>query len=426
MHNQQTIRIIAAALFAVFCIFLIGYFYPAGTGYADAEWYIKIAQGKINEAIQPFAARVLHPLVVRLFSALSGYNIDASFYIVNTFLLLCFVIVISLFFRELSFMDPFLAFVIIFTPFLLEFHRNFYLSEVPYALLAALFFFYLKKEKITLSLFFLFLLFFSRPTDAMVLGVIFVIISFYKKQTKIAQAGLVVVLAAYLLSAFVIVPLSAPNIHNINNFIYRVLEPPYYFVRSILGIDWFVNTQVAFCQPTSIVYLPSWLQIGNIKWIGICSFNILNPLSVIFYALTTFGIIPGILLILLLKLIKRKNWRLFLSESDTWLLTALGYGIFYLFMGSLVPNLRTVSYAWPAMLLAALFMLDSYLRQLPQKIKARVIQIFLVSQVAVSWVPYLIINNVLRPGAVIFSLVIACVLVVYFISLKQIFSLDKS
>lgn len=426
MYNQRTIKIGAAALLALLCIFFVGYLYPVATGYADAEWYIKIAQGRISAAIQPFAARVLHPIVVRLFSDLSGFNLDVSFYIINIFLLACFIVVISLFFQELSLVNPLLTFVLIFTPFLLEFHRHFYLSEVPYALLAALFLFCLKKGKTVLSLLALFLLFLARPTDAMVLGIVFVAISFYKKEIKQAKIGLVVAFVAYLISSFVIVPMSAPNIHNINNFIYRALEPPYYFVKSFLGIDWFVNTQVAFCTPTSILHLPGFLQIGNIKWIDICGFNILNPLSVIFYALVTFGIIPGILLMLLLRIIARGNWSLFFAGNETWLLTALGYGIFYLVMGSLVPNLRTVSYAWPAMWLAGLFMFDSYLRQFSQVVKTRTTQVFLLGQAAVSWIPYLIINNTLRPEILTFTLLIAFVLIIYFISLRRMFFLAKS
>ncbi|MEK7629850.1 MAG: hypothetical protein AAB432_00505 [Patescibacteria group bacterium] len=387
MIKTLKLPILFAVLFAAVLIFIIGHYYFFSSS-SDAEWYIKIAKGDIKDAVQPFASRVLHPMIVRVVSFFSGLDISLSFYVVNVFLLLSFVFILSLFFSEISFMNPPLVFVVLFTPFLLDFHRNFYMSDVLFGFLAALFFFSLKRKNIILSLSLLFILFFSRPADAMVLGVILLVVSFYKKEMKLAKASLVVILFAYLLISLVITPLGAPNIHNISNLTYRSLQPIYYFVRSVLGIDWMMSTQVQYCQPKFLIYPPSWIHLGGIKWIGVCGFNIVNPLSVIFYSLITFGLIPGMLFSTL-----RKNWRQFFTKNEVWLLVAMGYGILVFFLGILVPNLRTVSYGWPAFWLAGFYILDRQIRQWPVEAKKSLIKLFTIVQAVLLWVPYLIVKN---------------------------------
>jgi len=406
--------IVVASLFAVFCIFLIGVWYPATTSYPDSDWYIKIAEGNIKDVPQPFASRVLDPLIVRLLSVSSGLDIDTSFYVVNALFLTGFVFALSLLFLSVSFMSPLLAFSIVFVPFLFEFHRNFYMSDILSGFLIVLFLLFLKEKKNSLSLFLLFLLFFSRPTDATVLGVILVAVSFYKKEIQLARAGSAVFLISYLLSSQIITPLGAPNIHNISNFIYRVVEPPYYFVRNILGIDWFVSAHVQYCQPKLLLSLPQWIQMGNLKTIGICGFNIFNPLSVILYALTTFGLIPGILFFAL-----RKNVRALFSKSETWLLVAICYGVLLFLLGSLVPNLRTVSYGWPVFLLSSFFIFDAQTKQWPAKAKEYLIKIFVPMQIILLWTPYLIVKNLSYAHETLkFSLSLSLAVVFYAIFIK--------
>lgn len=425
MIKTLKLPILFAALLAAVLIFIIGHYYFFSSS-SDADWYIKIAKGDIKHAVQPFASRVLNPMIVRLVSFSSGLDINFSFYIVNVFMFLGFVFVLSLFFSEISFMDPLLVFVSLFTPFLLDFHRNFYMSDVLFGFLMALFFLFMKRKNIILSLLLLFVLFFSRPTDAMVLGVILVLVSFYKKEMKLAKVSLVVVSIAYLFSSLVITPLGAPNIHNISNLVYRFLEPIYYFIRSVLGIDWMMSTQVQYCQPKFLIYLPSWIQLGNIKWIGVCGFNILNPLSLIFYSLITFGLIPGMLLSTLRKFILRKNWRTFFAKTETWLLVAAGYGLLLFFLGLLVPNLRTVSYGWPAFWLAGFYIFDRQIRQWPVEAKKSLIKLFMAIQVVLLWAPYLIVKNLPNtPDTLKYFLAFFVVAFLYLIFIRTYSSIAK-
>lgn len=422
MDHKQKVKIVAAAFAAIFCIFLVGVWLGAwhspAANFPDSDWYIKIANGDIKDVPQPFASRVFNPAIVHLVSSFSGLGLDVSFYIVNILLLLGFVFILSLFFSEISFMNPLLVFVVLFAPFLLQFHLNFYMSDVLFSFLAVLFLFFLKKKNIFLSLSFLFLLFFSRATDAIIFGMILVAISLYKKEMKLVWVGSAVVLAGYLINSQVISTLGAANIHNISDSIYRLLEPPYYFVRNVLGIDWMVTAQVQYCQVKHFIYLPGWIHLGNLKWIGICGFNIINPISVILYAFTTFGLIPLALFSALRKFISKTKWRQFFTKNETWLLVALGYGVLLFFLGLLVPNLRTVSYGWPAFWLAGLYILDRHIQQVPAEAARGLIKLFVVFQIILLWLPYLIIQSL--PGAhnAAYVAAFSATAVVYFIFIR--------
>jgi hypothetical protein len=430
MDRTRRNKILIAALVAIFCIFAIGawlgaWHSPEAAKFPDSDWYIKIANGDIKDVPQPFASRVLNPAIVHLVSSVSNLGLDFSFYIVNALLLLGFVFVLSLFFSEISFMNPLLVFIVLFAPFLMEYHLHFYMSDALFGFLAILFLFFLKKKNIVLGLVFLFLLFFSRATDAIIFGTILIAISLYKKEMKLVWAASAVVLIGYLINSQVISALGAANIHNISDSIYRLLEPLYYFVRNVLGIDWMVTAQVQYCQVQHFIYLPGWIHLGNLKWIGICDFNIINPLSVILYAFTTFGLIPFALFSALRKFISKANWRQFFAKNETWLLVALGYGLLLFFLGLLVPNLRTASYGWPAFWLAGFYILDRQIRQWPVEAAKGLVKLFVVFQIVLLWSPYLIIQSLPHAHNAAYLAAFLVTAIIYFIFIRAYSAVAK-
>ncbi len=375
------------AFFVAVCIIVISNYYFISSS-ADADWYIKIAKGDIKEVIKPFSGRVLHPLTVRLFSFLSGFDINVSFWALNVFLLFGFVIMLSLFFSKISFMNAALVFTLLFSPVLLNYFRYFYLTELFYSFLLILFFYFLKNWNFAWSLPLLFLLFLSRPIQALILGCALVAVSFYKSEKKFSFIALAVVLLVTLVS-FQISNLGQPNAHNLGDFRYYVLQPIYYFVRSVLGIDWVANTHLLqYCEPRFSFSVPNWISLGDIKSIGICQFNINRPLQTFLYPLIAFGFIP-----LMLFFVMYKNRRRIWEENQIWLLTALVYGISILFIATIVPGLRTVGYGWPAFWLASLFIFDKQIQQWPVKVKENSIKFFIFMQSALLWLPYLIVVN---------------------------------
>ena len=372
------------AFFVAICIVVIGNYYFISSS-VDADWYIKIAQGDINGVLQPFSGRLLHPLTVRLFSFLSDFDINVSFWALNVFLLFGFVIMLSLFFSEISFMNIALVFTLLFSPVLLNYFRYFYFADLFMFFFVILFFYFLKKNNFVFSLLLLFLLLFTRPREAFILGIVLVISS-YKSDFKLSVAALLTTITGFF-TDYQISLLGEANVNHLSGFVYYILSPIYWFGR-FLGIDWLTNTTVQYCQPHFVYSLPGWIKLGSIKWVGICQFNIFHPLSVLFNSFIIFGIIPLMLFFFLYK-----NWRYIFEKNQIWISTALVYGIIMFFLGSWLGALRTVGYGWPAFLLAALFIFDWRLRMWPDSAKAKLTKAFIFIQITLLWLPYLIVEN---------------------------------
>lgn len=412
--------LVAVFLVAVFIVIAGHYYFIPSSASPDANWYIKIAQGDINEVIKPFSGRVLQPLIVHLLSFLSGFNIDTSFWVVGVFSLLGFVFMLSLFFSEISFIGPLLAFVLTFSPFLLDYFRSFYLTELFYGFLLILFFYFLKKRNFILSLVLLSLTFITRPVQAVVLGCVLLVVSFYKSEKKFAAAVLVVVLLSLLVCSQ-INSLGQPNVQHLDNFRYYVLQPVYYFVRSVLGIDWVANTGIQYCISKFWIAVPSWIPAGDIKSIGICGFNINWPLKTLLYPLIAFGLIP----LMSFFIIYKNRWRVW-KENQTWLLTALIYGLSIFLIAITVPGLRTVGYGWPAFLLAGIFIIDKQIKQWPTEAKAALVKLFVAIQAALLWLPYLIVQNLPGVYATLkYSLGLIVALLLYYIFIRTYLVIAK-
>ncbi len=402
-----------AALFAAVCIVVIGHYFFIPS-IADSDWYVKIANGDIKDVVQPFSSRVLHPLTVHLISLVSGLPTDLSFWVLSIFLLFGFVLVLSLFFSELPSINAFAAFAVVFSPFLLNYFRFFYLSELFYSFLLVVFFYLLKKNNLVLSLMTLGLLLFARPTEALILGCVLAAVSFFKSEKKFAATALLVVIIASVAGSYVS-SLGQSNIHNLGTLEFYVLKPAYNFFRFILGVNWLTNTMAQFCRPQLLLTVPTWLHLGDISWIGICGFDFIYPLSTLIYLFITFGTIP-----LTLFLVGRKHWRRIFAENKIWLLTALVYGALLFFLGSVVNGgLRTVGYGWPAFYLAALFIFDQRIRGLPPDVQAKLRRSFFIIQMVLLWLPFLLISSPLLSDALRYSLAAFVVLIVCFVFFKS-------
>ena len=104
--------------------------------------------------------------------------------------------------------------------------------------------------------------------------------------------------------------------------------------------------------------LPKWLCFGEVTNVGIYSFDIFRPMNTFLSLLTSFGIGPVLLVIII-----RRNYQYLFSESPIWLLIAMSYGVLsYLIgtsIGADVP--RLLAYGWPAFwLVTPILMLKYY------------------------------------------------------------------
>lgn len=399
------------AFFVAVCIIVISNYYFISSS-ADADWYIKIAQGDINDVLQPFSGRLLHPLTVRLFSFLSGFDINVSFWALNVFLLFGFVFMLSLFFSKISFMNAALVFTLLFSPVLLNYFRYFYFADLFMFFFVILFFYFLKKENFVFSLLLLFLLLFTRPREAFILGIA-LIISSYKSDFKLSVVALLTTITGFFIN-YQVGLLGEANVNHLGWFAYYILSPTYWFGR-FLGIDWLTNTMVQYCHPHFVYSIPGWFNLGGIKWVGICQFNIFHPFFVLFNSFIIFGIIPLMLFFLLYK-----NWRHIFEKKQIWISTALVYGIIMFFLGSWLGSLRTVGYGWPAFLLAALFIFDRQLQRWSDSAKVKLTKMFIFIQIPLLWLPYLIVENFSFISDVLkYLLAYSMVFLLYFLFIKM-------
>lgn len=408
------------AVLAAFCVLSLGHYYSISSS-SDSDWYIKIAKGDIENVIKPFSGRVLHPLAVSSFSFITGLPIEPSFEALNVLLLFAFLFILSLFFSKISFMNKLFAFVVFVSPVLLNYSRYFFLAELFYGVLTLLFVYLLKERKFIWSLPVLFALFLTRPIQALILGLVLVVVSFYKSERKFALVALALVFVATFTS-FSISSLGQPNAHNLDDARYYIIQPIYYFIKSVFGVELLANTHVLqYCTPKFSVQVPNWLPLGEIKSIGMCRVNLDRPMQTLLYPLITFGAIP-----LALFFAMRKRWRKIWEENEVWLLTALIYGVGILSIAILVPGLRAVGYGWPAFWLAGLFIIDSKIKAWPMEAKKKYIALFIAIHVALAWVPYLIMTNFFSSHETLkYSIALAVAFALYFFFVRMYSSMVK-
>tara|TARA_Y100000310_G_scaffold297489_1_gene330547 strand:- start:10515 stop:11381 length:867 start_codon:yes stop_codon:yes gene_type:complete len=277
MKNQTVYYIILAFVFtaitAVISFPLIStYLEDAGH---DSRWYVLLAEGRINEVIEPFSSRILHPAIAGWIDAFLPLNIGESFFVLGIISLFLFLILNSLIIRKIT-PSPLLIIPLIFIPYLIEVSREFFIPDIFYIFLVSIFFFALYHKKEGISLGILFLLFFARESTIL-LGLVMLAISLIRKKKKLFIGTLIVIAVSMFISAQLAAP-SLSNIHNVGGSAYTVLKLSYNFFNNFFGIKLWASTLAGNCEPVLKVALPEWSLFGSIQEAGVCKWNPSAPL----------------------------------------------------------------------------------------------------------------------------------------------------
>jgi hypothetical protein len=317
-------------------------------GVWDSQSYLHMAQNLYGDVVSPFSKRWLYPLLARALENTAHLGWENSFLALNlfAFALLAWCIAASL---EIILGKPWLALVLLFTPFPLESLQLAYLPDLFHMALTALLFLLLLKDRLIWALVVLFVSFAVRESTLLFCLVCAAAGWRYRRRSLLFGSLLVLVMSTLLTSRFA--RLGLPNIHKMPDFLYLALKVPYNFLLNFLGVClWSEVTPIG--HPIATWRMPAFLHVTD-KQIGI-GFDWHFPATTLVVLLTTFGNAP----VFLAGFVRR--WRAAL-EAPLAIQLAFFYGTLCYLVG---PSLggwtdRLVGYGWPVFWLALPYLIQN-------------------------------------------------------------------
>lgn len=357
MPNKSRLSFFLVVSFATALVLIAAWLAPPSAFDVDSHYYIDLAEGRLASVIKPFSSRILHPYFVGTLARAFHLEVDTSFLIVSVLSLIALISAVTLIAR--SYLPHYLIAALLATPFLIDLFQDYYLPDLFHAALLGLFFLSLFYKKLWPSLVLLFLLQLTREST-LLLALLFVIISISRGRWKAGLGAIAAAVLGILVTSY-FASLGGPNIHQIGTILYLAAKVPYNFLKNIIGLVLWTNTfalnnPVKFpLEPIWKMSLPGWLPSGAIDSIGIYTFDLTYPLITANVLLTTFGILPTILLACLAGKPKR-----LIGSSPLWVAVGLLYGSLSFLLGtSLGASVgRLVGYGWPVFWIALPALLD--------------------------------------------------------------------
>ena len=356
-------------------------------GFDAVNFYIPMAEGQTF--LKPFGSRILFPATVRALHLITQISLD------NGFLAMGAATVFGLLFFTSSTLRRYgvstvVIVITLFSPLLLNLFQNYYLTELFYAGLTALFIYMLARGWRWLSLPVLFLMVFTRQ-EALVLGAVTVGIAWLRHERRFAIGALASVgVADFILGRLV----PQGNIHGISDAVYGVAKIAKGIFNNFFGMETWTDTYTGFCSHPAFTFgLPGGMHLGGIHAFGLCPFDPLTPVTTLLNFVTLFGIAPMLVAALIWK-----GRRPLLAKQPTWLLIALAYGVI-VFLTELNWRAegsfpRQVAYAWPAFWFAAPLLVTQ-----ARLDRSRGKWVLLTCQLATLWLPRLFIPDSLTVDA---------------------------
>jgi hypothetical protein len=245
---------------------------------------------------------------------------------------------------------------IVILPALFSLFETYFLPDMFHAFLLAVLIYLLVYQRLSGILATLFMLILTRESSLLVGSWLIFLNSVQKYYRRVLALILVIAVAWACTSSFS--SFGQPNIHGLPTLVYTAIKIPFNASKNVFGVILWTNT-FSDSEITNASYqdeplwkleLPESLQIGSITSLGIYGFDFRFPLITVLLWLTTFGVMPTILLFAWRR--RRTSLR---QSMDIVLGFALTYGLsnFLLapFLGASVQ--RLMIYGWPAFWVAA-------------------------------------------------------------------------
>ena len=316
----------------------------------DSATYVDMADGRIAEAGQPFANRILAPYVAGALHRYGHLSMDSAFLVLDVCCLLVFFAAGG--YVLLAATGQWLPAVLsLFLPFTWELFREGYLPDLPHAALLALFLAMLIGGQTVGALAGLLALQLTR--ESTVLLSLVVAFLAYRRGRKRLAIGAVSASALGMAIVAQVTRHAHSNLHDLFGPLYLLLKFPFNLAHNLAGVLLWTNTLEQMLQnhrPLWTWNLPSWLRVGSIRTIGYCGFFPHKPALTMATWLSQLGIAPTILLVW---------WRKRHGRLPLWAAVAAGYGAacFLLAPGLGAEQWRLMGYGWPMLLAAAFVMM---------------------------------------------------------------------
>jgi len=345
--GQRWFVIGACLLLAAIVIALFPYKFHAPT-WEDND-YFNLASGNTQQVRFFYLARIVHPLVVRAVSHITGSDIPKAFWLVSCGCLLGFVTLLGAELQQ-QHVRPLLIFAILANPLTLDAYRNYYSHDLFHCFLLMIFFLVFRKSP-WLSLPLIYLLYLTRESTAL-LVVVVAVLAWLAGKRWLCAATLFTGFASWFTAARLI-GRHAGNIHHLPMPVLYVLKVIYAVIYNVFGVLLWTNTTELTETPRWTYTLPAHVHLGAITTVGYCDFSLLRPIDTFVVLLASFGLLPIFGWIFRKQLFRRRN--------DLWIKVVLFYGLANFAVAPLLGTViyRYILYAWPAFFLAVPIMLSS-------------------------------------------------------------------
>ncbi|MFC2157976.1 hypothetical protein ACFLT9_09085 [Acidobacteriota bacterium] len=267
---------------------------------------------------------------------------------------------------------------VVLTPILLETYKYYYLPDLFFSALLALFFLSISRRGInSLSIILLFMMVLSRESSALLLALVIVVIYWlnFRRKTILpvaAACGAGIVVVQYF-SGF-----GKPNIHGVGNLLYLILKFVFNFLENIVGLKVVVNTFAEF-DPVYTVKLPEWLQFGLVDTLGFNGWYPMEQVYTLLALITRFGI--GLVLFFFMAKYGRAQFKRF----PLWAQIVVIYGLVSFFLAPFLgpDTSRLVAYAWPVFWIVVPLLLLKIL-----KTDRTVFRKLILLHILLCWIPF--------------------------------------
>ncbi len=334
--SPLTARIALAAVTIAITALLAAPGFP--THWADSGAYLAMAQGL--PALMPWAARILLPDLVALGSRFFGSSIDSGFELITCATFILWVSIVVTRWRASIWLPLFLV-----TPLIVASLRVVYITDMFHMGLTAVFLSLLSWNPPTAGIFMIVMI--MGRESSMFLAFISAAVLLWNRKFL---AGCLM-LAGYLVGSFLVhrLTIGAQNVHQMPDLLYLLTKMPANFLRNWAGVLIWTNGYAWCDHPIFVISLPGSLHLGIITRVGFCAPSVAAPLATISSYVTTFGVLPAVLLAVLKERgVPAGLWR------QEWWTTAFVYGSLMIVLGSLAgePVDREIGYGWPLFLIA--------------------------------------------------------------------------
>ena len=383
----------------------------------DSLQYIDIAEGRIYNVNMPFSSRILHPIMAGILAKVAHISIAWSFLTIGVLSLVILLTTVFLVTKAAG-LHPAVVVAFLLSPFLTGLLKQYFLPDLFFAALLGLFFLCLgQNNKLWWTLALLLLLYITREFTIL-LSLTVALISIYRRQWRMLVGVITVTFLGITVSTYAS-SLGQPNIHAINNLLYMVGKVPYNFSKNILGIVLWTNTHAAnsplvFPNPPLLsIAVPGWLPFGAIHSVGVYAFDPLYPISLVNTLFTTFGALP---VLVLLDLVRYRRSVSNIHNPSPLLLATLMYGLLSFCVGTFTGAVfgRLVGYGWPAFWIASPLLIWQYHRG-----DTRFYLRFLSYHATICWFPFLLSRTGIQ-AIPLFITSICLALVLYGLAITEI------